>query len=290
MPETGWTIVGPDRRLEFVAAVRGFLERDPVGNTVLLGNVVRLPVAVRVPEAGDCYGWWQDGAGAVGAAFLAAAGHAVTLSASVPDRAAGELAAAWHQVGRARPAGVFGKVATAEGIAASWVELTGGAYRARAQHSMRLFSLEEPTPPDPAPRGRGRLATADEVRIATKWELGFLTECGIPHDGVREPFVRARIEEGRQMMWEVDGVPVAQAMHTPVAAAMVRIQAVYTPPEHRRNGYAAGLTWALSQHALANGAERVLLHTDLDNPTSNGVYQRIGFRPVHDVTEFEFVD
>jgi GNAT superfamily N-acetyltransferase len=290
MPETGWTIVGPDRRLEFAAAVRGFLERDPVGNTVLLGNVVRLPVAVREPEADDCYGWWLDSTGAVGAAFLAAAGHAVTLSASVPARAAGELAAAWRAAGRARPAGVFGKVADAEGIAASWSALTGGSYRARAQHSMRLFSFEQPTPPDPEPRGRGRLATADDVQIATTWELGFLTECGIPHDGVREPFVRARIEEGRQMMWEVDGVPVAQAMHTPLAAGMVRIQAVYTPPEHRRNGYAAGLTWALSQHALANGAERVLLHTDLANPTSNGVYQRIGYRPVHDVTEFEFVE
>jgi predicted GNAT family acetyltransferase len=46
----------------------------------------------------------------------------------------------------------------------------------------------------------------------------------------------------------------------------------------------------LSQHALAHGAERVLLHTDLANPTSNGVYQRIGYRPVHDVTEFEFVE
>jgi predicted GNAT family acetyltransferase len=57
---------------------------------------------------------------------------------------------------------------------------------------------------------------------------------------------------------------------------------VYTPPEHRQRGYAAGVTAACSQHALDCGAEHVVLFTDLANPTSNGVYRRLGYQPVED--------
>jgi predicted GNAT family acetyltransferase len=42
------------------------------------------------------------------------------------------------------------------------------------------------------------------------------------------------------------------------------------------------VTAALTQEALDAGAREVVLFTDLANPTSNGVYQRIGYRPVDD--------
>jgi predicted GNAT family acetyltransferase len=39
---------------------------------------------------------------------------------------------------------------------------------------------------------------------------------------------------------------------------------------------------AVSQAALATGARHVLLVTDLANPVSNGLYHRLGYRPVRD--------
>ena len=63
---------------------------------------------------------------------------------------------------------------------------------------------------------------------------------------------------------------------------MVRIGPVYTPPERRGRGYASAATAALSQRLLDAGAEEVLLYTDLANPVSNSIYQRIGYRPVED--------
>lgn len=291
MPQTRWTLVGPDRRLDFAEIVRPHLELDPVRNTTILTFVGRLPSDARESRAEDCYGWWTDEAGHVRAAFVAQVPHAVTLSADVPIQAAAELPQAWQDSGRARPSGVFGRVETAERIAADWAELTGGIHRARPNHAMRLFSFEEPTPPNPAPRGTARLATLDELKMATRWDAGFIEDCGIVDDGAdREPFVCAGIEERRLLLWIVDGVPVAQAVHTPVIAGTARITGVYTPSEHRRNGYAAGVTWAITHEAMAKGAERVLLHTDLSNPTSNAVYQRLGYRPVYDVTEFELAD
>jgi GNAT superfamily N-acetyltransferase len=290
MPETAWTLAGPERRVEFAELVRPVLEPDPVRNTNILTSVSRLATDDGPPHPEDCYGYWSDDEGRIRAAFIAPHDHVVTLSAAMPAQAAAELPPTWQKSGRVRPAGVFGQVATAERIAAEWAELTGGTYRAVPKRAFRLFSFDEPTPPDPAPRGEARHATLDEIEIAVLWHTGFLADCGFVATGDPAPAVRSGIEARRQLMWTVDAVPVAQAVYTPIIAGTTRIVGVYTPPEHRRNGYAAGLTWAISHQALADGAGRVVLHTDLTNPTANAIYQRLGYRPVQDSTEFELMD
>jgi predicted GNAT family acetyltransferase len=49
------------------------------------------------------------------------------------------------------------------------------------------------------------------------------------------------------------------------------------------------VTAAASRWALEAGAERVVLFTDLANPTTNRLYPRIGYRPVHDAVEVRFI-
>jgi predicted GNAT family acetyltransferase len=44
----------------------------------------------------------------------------------------------------------------------------------------------------------------------------------------------------------------------------------------------------VSQAALDAGARDVVLFTDLANPTSNALYQRLGYRPVADRVEWSF--
>jgi len=73
-------------------------------------------------------------------------------------------------------------------------------------------------------------------------------------------------------------------------AGAIRVAPVYTPPEHRGRGYAAGATAAATRAALDAGAEEVLLYTDLANPTSNRLYARLGYRPVEDSVAFVFDD
>jgi predicted GNAT family acetyltransferase len=62
---------------------------------------------------------------------------------------------------------------------------------------------------------------------------------------------------------------------------------VYTPPEHRRHGFAAAVTAAASDAALRAGARDVVLLTDLANATANALYPRLGYRPVDDRLEVE---
>jgi hypothetical protein len=69
----------------------------------------------------------------------------------------------------------------------------------------------------------------------------------------------------------------------------MRVGPVYTPPAERRRGYAGALVAALSQRLLDEGREFCFLFTDLANPTSNHVYQEIGYEPVCEVTQWRVV-
>ena len=50
--------------------------------------------------------------------------------------------------------------------------------------------------------------------------------------------------------------------------------------EHRGTGYATALVTHLSAWAFASGAIGCTLFTDLANPASNRIYERIGHRRV----------
>ncbi len=67
-----------------------------------------------------------------------------------------------------------------------------------------------------------------------------------------------------------------------------RVGPVYTPPERRGRGYASNLVAAVSQAQLEAGCRSVFLFTDLANPTSNHIYQAIGYEAVRDVADWRF--
>ena len=77
--------------------------------------------------------------------------------------------------------------------------------------------------------------------------------------------------------------------YTAPVVGVSRIGPVYTPPEHRGKGYAEALTYVVSQDLLARNL-RVVLHTDQANPTSNALYQRLGYVPVMDRMTLYFED
>jgi predicted GNAT family acetyltransferase len=68
----------------------------------------------------------------------------------------------------------------------------------------------------------------------------------------------------------------------------IRIAPVYTPPELRGGGYASACTAETTRRLLKDGRRFCFLYTDLANPTSNSIYQRIGYRPVCDVDQYRF--
>lgn len=59
------------------------------------------------------------------------------------------------------------------------------------------------------------------------------------------------------------------------------------PREHRGKGYGSAVTAAVTVDVLAVG-NVPCLYTDLANPTSNKIYQAIGYRPVLDRLTLRF--
>jgi predicted GNAT family acetyltransferase len=99
--------------------------------------------------------------------------------------------------------------------------------------------------------------------------------------------VQVRITDQTFFLWE-DSKPVALAGITRPTPEGMGVGPVYTPPERRGRGYATSLVAQISQQLLASGRQFCTLFTDLANPTSNSIYQKIGYRPVGDYTVYRF--
>ncbi len=97
-----------------------------------------------------------------------------------------------------------------------------------------------------------------------------------------------RVGNGGLILWEHEGRPVSVAGRNRPAAGQARVGPVYTPPDLRGCGFGGAATAAITQAALDDGAEGVVLFTDLANLTSNTLYQRLGYRPVSDWAVLRF--
>jgi GNAT superfamily N-acetyltransferase len=143
----------------------------------------------------------------------------------------------------------------------------------------RIHELRTVIPPArPAP-GRLRSARESEAGMLTPWVGDMLALIGDTR--VASDLTLERIQKGNLFVWE-DGGPVSMVGWTGKTPAGVRVNFVYTPAALRGRGYATAAVAALSQRLLDQGNRYCCLYTDLANPTSNAIYQRIGYRPIRD--------
>jgi predicted GNAT family acetyltransferase len=105
--------------------------------------------------------------------------------------------------------------------------------------------------------------------------------------------VKTSVTSGTLFCWELDGAIVAIAGHAPIVTAesvvIGRVGPVYTPPEYRGRGFGSAVTANVTQQLIAKGA-RVMLFTDAANPTSNSIYQKLGYRLIDELIETLFVE
>ncbi|GAB2880704.1 GNAT family N-acetyltransferase [Streptomyces deserti] len=223
--------------------------------------------------------------GAVRASFFRTPPHWLNLTALTGEEA-DTLAARLAALGRRLP-GVNADPDTAAAFAEAWQRRTGVTATLRLRQ--RLHRLGTLTVPQPVPPGRPRVAGEADRDQLVRWSLEFseATGGGVGQDPAE--WADARIKRGDVTFWETpDGTPAAMAGTTPEVAGQVRVTGVYTPPHLRGRGYAGAATAEVSRAALAAGMQDVLLFTDLANPTSNALYQRIGYRPVADFVVYDF--
>ncbi|WP_406444329.1 GNAT family N-acetyltransferase [Streptomyces sp. NBC_01613] len=204
------------------------------------------------------------------------------LTPEEADALAVHLAAADHPL-----PGVSGERATAVAFAEAWQRHTGAT--AGLHESQRLYRLGTLTVPGPVPAGRPRIVEKRDRDQLAGWKDEFSVAIGGTADSRAGEWADSRIAYGGITFWEdTDGSPVSMAGATPMVAGQVRVAPVYTPSHLCGRGYAGAVTAEVSRAALASGADEVLLFTDLANPTSNALYQRIGYRPVADFAVYDF--
>jgi predicted GNAT family acetyltransferase len=223
---------------------------------------------------------WLERAGEVHAVFFHTPPRRLNLTPLAPEDA-DCLAARLTDLSRCFPA-VSADQDTAAAFAESWRRHAGAT--STLCERQRLYRLGTLTPPQPVPEGRSRVAGEQDRELLVRWYREFAVAAGAPAD-----WADGRFADRHAVFWETpDGAPVSMAATTPMVAGQVRVAPVYTPAHLRGRGYAGAATVEVSRSALAAGATEVVLFADLANPTSNGLYQRIGYVPVADFAVYEF--
>jgi predicted GNAT family acetyltransferase len=182
--------------------------------------------------------------------------------------------------------GVLGPTGHAGSFAQHWCAEAGRTPILELRE--RIFRLTVVRPLPSPPPGQLRTAGPEDRDVVVAWFRAFASEA-LPASAPELPVdaIDRRIALGGVFLWD-DGGPVSLTVvgsRTPNGA---RVGPVYTPPERRGQGYASACVAGASQVQLDAGRTFVFLFTDLANPTSNHIYQAIGYEPIRDIDSWRF--
>jgi predicted GNAT family acetyltransferase len=182
--------------------------------------------------------------------------------------------------------GVNGAVPEVDRFAAAWSAKTG--VRPRTTFAQGLFQLDRVEPVSGV-SGAMREAVPEDRELLIEWWQAFADEAlgdSAVESAADAVDHRLSAREAGAVIWE-DGEPVSSAAFGGPTPNGIRIGPVYTPPEHRRHGYASAVTAGLSSRLLES-RRFCFLYTDLANPTSNKIYEQIGYRRVCEAASIAF--
>jgi uncharacterized protein len=256
---------------EFFAQALPLLMADEARHNLLLG--VAGNVRARPDSYADAHFWFGDGAAAMQTPPRG------LILAKPRDHAALERLVAAIDI---ELPGAVGALPEIE----EFVKLWGRP--AERVFGQGIYQLERLVPPPPAP-GTYREARGDDIELIVAWFTAFAEEA-LHGETIERRQIEARLESphGGVGLWEDGGNIVSLCGYGGPTPNGIRIGPVYTPPELRGRGYATSLTAQVSDRRLRAGRSFCFLYTDLANPTSNAIYERIGYRRVCESAEYSF--
>ena len=266
----------------FYGDVFDVLMGDEAKNMIILGNLI---IGY---EGKDTFGWrdpanWvmatvSDG-GEVRLVALMTPPYNITMYAT--DEAAVKCLADGLVSRKIPVPGVVAEKSLAQAFALAYCSAKNMTHS--ITYSQRIYELRAVNPDVPK-IGRFRASSEQDLSFLPYWTEDFSN--GKVGENI-EPY-RYHVSLGKLYVLEHDGMAVSIAKITREMANSVGIGFVYTPPYLRGRGYASSVVAHISQLCLDRGFMSCILYTDLANPTSNSIYQKIGYMPICDSLEIAF--
>lgn len=257
-------------------------------NNLILGLALRLQSNLHAyGEVDPLMALIKDEIGEIGASALMTPPFALVVQSEPLNKFALEaLADALIAKGWGLP-GVNGIDEVSNSFAEIWHEKTGQLARrimnTRAYELRQVSDLEYPT-------GEMKLAEESDAQLAADMLNAMADEVIL---GPRRLHTAQSMEDTIRrkcvFFWQDAGEIVCLTIANRPQIKGICVGGVYTPPRHRRKGYARALVAEVSKELLSRGYELTNLFTDLSNPTSNKIYQEVGYKPVADYHQYEFV-
>lgn len=277
-----------DESHEFLRLVGELLARDETKNNLILGLALRLKQDSQAfGQARPLMALVRDDFGNIVAAAVMTPPFPVVVYCEPLNQAALEALVEFLIASERQVSGVNGVDVVSNALARIWQEKTGQAYRSVLR--MRAYELRSVVPVE-YPNGGMRLAKPLEAQLAADLHNDMVDEVvsGPRRVATAESQI-SQIESGNVFFWEDAGKIVAVTVANRPQIKGICLSGVYTLPEERKKGYARALVAEVSKELLRRGYELTNLFTDLSNPTSNKIYQEVGYQPICDYHQYEFV-
>jgi uncharacterized protein len=271
-----YTVVRHGGARSFLDRAQSWLVRHEAENNLILSIAAQL---AKTPKDDAYFATIEANGGVVGCAFRTPP-HKLGVT-RMPIEAAHVLAGHVTSVFDST-SGVLGPEDVAREVARAIAARSGG--KVEQAGKSRIYELTKVVPLPNPPRGKMRAAQPGDAELLIEWLERFASETHHGRDDART-YMHAHLGNRTVFVWDDDG-PKASAVWAGMTPHGVRVGFVFTPADHRGRGYASALTAAASQRALDSGYEFCCLYTDLANPTSNSIYQKIGYTPVCDVSDY----
>lgn len=141
------------------------------------------------------------------------------------------------------------------------------------------------------PIGEIRAASESNFDLIFNWMKALMTTTGLRSYDL-ESVVRTALSAGRYYLLISQGMPVCMGGHSDIQTfegfSIGRVGPIYTPDEFRKKGYASALTSEITKTLISRGALPTL-YTQAANPTSNKIYQEIGYTLVDENRRVVFI-
>lgn len=154
---------------------------------------------------------------------------------------------------------------------------------------MALYRCEKVVWPQISSGVHFRKAVTKDIPQIAKWVSDFMAEA-VPNDPPIDTLKHAesKVSKGMFFVVEKEGELLSMAGWGRDLETSAAVNAVYTPKHLRGKGYASHVVAALTQRMLDAGKREVSLFADQTNPTSNKIYQNIGYEFVCESVNLKF--